>query len=327
MQRVRGIYRYPVKGLSPEPLSGIVLEAGKPFPFDRVFAFARPGVPMDYDNPKWAKKGLFIMLMLEEALASVQTSLDPDTLLMTVKDGGRTILTAGLATPDGRVEFEAFVRQLVPTLRDRPRLVRSLDGHFMDKPDNVLSMINLETVRALEAEWGYPIDPLRFRANFYVDGLRPWQENDWIGSDIRLGDVVFRVDRRNGRCGATNVNPATGARDLDIPASLRAAFGHKDLGVYLVARSAGKVVVGDPLSPPQHDDDAVGSPAKPVTANASAPGTPRHICRGCYYIYDEAHGYVPDGISPGTTFAEIPESWRCPDCGTEKANFRPFVQL
>ena len=51
-----------------------------------------------------------------------------------------------------------------------PRLVRAQAGHFMDKPDNVLSLINLATVRSLEERWGHAIDPLRFRANFYIDG-------------------------------------------------------------------------------------------------------------------------------------------------------------
>ena len=88
----------------------------------------------------------------------------------------------------------------------------------MDKPDNVISLINLATVRSLEQQWGVAIDPLRFRANIYVDGAKPWEEFDWVGSEIRIGGTVFSVDRKNGRCGATNVNPATGRRDLDIPA-------------------------------------------------------------------------------------------------------------
>ena len=47
-----------------------------------------------------------------------------------------------------------------------------------------------------------------------------------------MGDA-FQVDRRNGRCGATNPDPVTGRRDLNIPGSLRKMFGHKDLGIYL----------------------------------------------------------------------------------------------
>ena len=85
MPVVRGIYRYPIKGLSPQPLRGVMLEEGRPFPFDRVFALARPGVPIDTNEPRWAKKGLFLMLMLDEALARVQTNVDVETMQLTVR--------------------------------------------------------------------------------------------------------------------------------------------------------------------------------------------------------------------------------------------------
>lgn len=322
VQLVRGIYRYPIKGLSGQSVNGIELEPGKPFPFDRLFALARPGVPVDPYDPQWAKKGLFVMLMLDEALAQVRTHLDPETLLLQAWSGSEQVLCAKLDTVSGREELEALVHRLMPSLAEPPTLVRSRTGHFMDKPDNVLSLINLATVRSLEEKWGCSIDPLRFRANFYVDGLKPWQEFEWIGSDIRLGDAVFRVDRRNGRCGATNVNPVTGQRDLDIPGSLRASFGHKDFGVYLVTQKAGKVVVGDPLAVPSSKAQASAAPASTAMTNAVPH---RFICRGCYYIFDESKGHRPDGIEPGVPFAEIPADWRCPDCGTDKTAFRPYA--
>jgi GntR family transcriptional regulator/MocR family aminotransferase len=62
---------------------------------------------------------------------------------------------------------------------------------------------------------------------------------------------VFSVDRKNGRCGATNVNSTTGRRDLDIPSSLRAAFGHKNPGVYLIVREGGQIAVGDSVFVPR----------------------------------------------------------------------------
>jgi GntR family transcriptional regulator/MocR family aminotransferase len=192
----------------------------------------------------------------------------------------------------------------------------------MDKPDNVISLINLATVRSLEEKWGVEIDPLRFRANLYIDGANPWEEFDWVGSDIRLGNAVFAVDRKNGRCGATNVNPATGRRDLDIPGSLRATFGHKNLGIYLLAREGGEVAVGDSVLVPR------SAPARAV-AHPPAPGNGaqrRFICRGCYFIYEEATGLPQQCITPGTPFTAIPASWRCPDCGTEKTTFRPYVE-
>jgi GntR family transcriptional regulator/MocR family aminotransferase len=324
MRLVRSIFRYPVKGLTPQPVASVDLESGKPFPFDRMFALARPGAPIDLAEPKWAKKGMFVMLMLDEALAQVRTELNIQTLELAITKADRRVLTADLRTTRGREDVEAFFEDLVPRLEGRPRLVRSTDGHFMDKPDNVVSLINLATVRGLERKWSRPIDPLRFRANFYIDGIDPWEEFNWIGKDIQLGGVLMRADRRNGRCGATNVNPVTGQRDMDIPMALRRDFGHKDLGIYLVVRKAGEVAVGDPVTVPQSGPQARES-AGITPAATIAPGSRSFICRGCYFIYDEASGQPAASIAPGTPFADIPPQWRCADCGTGKSAFSPYV--
>jgi len=320
MSVLKHIHRYPIKGLSAQPLSRVNLEARKPFPHDRIFALVRPGAPFDTDHPKWGKKGLFVMLMLEEALARVKTVLDVDTMTLTITQGNHELITADLEEDEDRAKVEEIVWQLVPSLRSAPTLVRSPDGHFMDKPDEVISLINLATVRSLEAQWGITIDPLRFRANLYIDGARPWEEFDWVGGDIRIGEALFRVDRRNGRCGATNVDPSTGRRDLDIPGSLRAAFGHKDVGVYLIAREGGTVTVGDQVLLPA---------ATKIAATSSAAfrrsGPQLFMCGGCYFIYEPPAGLPGQSIAPGTPFAAIPANWRCPDCGTDKSTFRPYV--
>jgi GntR family transcriptional regulator/MocR family aminotransferase len=328
MPVVTALYRYPVKGLSAQPVESARLSAGAPFPFDRVMALARPrpagGPAVDPDAPRWAKKGLFVMLMLDEGLARVRTHLDEETLRLTVSDGTRTVLAADLADAEDRARAEAFFHRLAPTLPAPPRLVRAREsGHFMDKPDNVISMINLATLRTLEQHWGVTLDPLRFRANIYIDGAAPWAEFDWIGGDITIGAGSFHVDRRNGRCGATNVDPATGRRDLDIPRSLRATFGHKDLGVYLVADDDATLSVGDALDPPGHRRRSGAAMAEPAAAPTAAPVSHAFMCRGCYHVYDEARGLPDTGIAPGTRFIDIPTAWRCPDCGTDKGKFRP----
>ena len=213
MPVLKNIYRYPIKGLSAQPLVRVDLQARKPFPHDRIFALVRPGAPFDTIRPTWGKKGLFVMLMLEEALARVQTMLDVETLRLTIAQEAARSSPPTSAT-GGACESRGSVLATGSGVRSAPTLVRSPDGHFMDKPDNVISLINLATVRSLEQQWGIKINPLRFRANLYIDGARPWEEFEWVGSDIQIGGVVFRVDRRNGRCGATNVNPETGRRDL-----------------------------------------------------------------------------------------------------------------
>ncbi len=320
MAVVSSLYRYPVKGLSALALPQVALAASAPFPFDRVFGLARPGTIFDRTDPQWAKKGLFVMLMLDEALARITTELDVATRRMTVSKDGRHVAHADLDDEAGRAELENLIWTLLPALPAPPTLLASRAGHFMDKPDNVISLINLATVRSLEERWGYPINPLRFRANIYIDGIAPWEEFDWVGSDIAIGGVTFTVDRKNGRCGATNVNPETAVRDLNIPQALRTDFGHKDLGVYLIARNAGSLAAGDAVSPPQsHHTSAENGRSADVMPNS-------FMCRGCFYIYEETKGAPQHGIPPGTAFTSIAENWRCPDCDTDKAAFRPYTE-
>jgi GntR family transcriptional regulator/MocR family aminotransferase len=322
MAVVTSLYLYPVKGLSAQPLARAAVRAGQTFAHDREFALVRPNAPVDPVEPKWAKKGNFAMLMLDEGLARAATHLDCETLRLRIDGPGRQRLEGSLENAEDRKLFEDHLHALLPHFPAPPKLVRARGGHFMDKPDNVISLINLATVRAVGDSWGVTVDPLRFRANIYIDGPPAWSEFAWIGQDIRIGGASFRVDRRNGRCGATNVNPATGARDLDIPRALRTAYGHKDLGVYLIAREDGAIAVGDAVDLP-----AQASRAGPAAAGAGAfdPSAHRFICSGCYFIYDDRLGLPAQGIAPGTPVSAFPEAWRCPDCGSPKTTFRPHA--
>lgn len=47
----------------------------------------------------------------------------------------------------------------------------------------------------------------------------------------------------------------------------------------------------------------------------------RYRCTICGHVYDPAEGDPDAGIAPGTAFADIPDTWVCPDCGATKADF------
>ena len=119
------------------------------------------------------------------------------------------VVDGRLDDEEGRQALEAFFWTLLPNFTAPPHLVRSRGGHFMDKPDNVISLINLATVRELEERWRVAIDPLRFRANIYIDGAAPGRSSIGSGRTSESAGLMFAVDRKNGRCGATNVDPAT----------------------------------------------------------------------------------------------------------------------
>ncbi len=93
-----------------------------------------------------------------------------------------------------------------------------------------------------------PVDPIRFRANVYLEGAPAWTEHGWIGSEITLGGARLRVIAAITRCAATQVNPATAERDLDIVGALQRGFGHNLMGVYAEIVASGDIAIGDQLT-------------------------------------------------------------------------------
>ena len=119
---------------------------------------------------------------------------------------------------------------------------------FMDHPQGYISVMNLASVRAVAQAIGTDIDPLRFRANVYVDGLKPWAEDEWVaGSGVKLGGAELSVFKPIVRCVATHVNLETGERDIDMVEMLRQNFGRDTLGTYLSITSGGEIKLGDTL--------------------------------------------------------------------------------
>jgi rubredoxin len=51
----------------------------------------------------------------------------------------------------------------------------------------------------------------------------------------------------------------------------------------------------------------------------------KYMCVICGFIYDEAAGLPDHGIAPGTCWEDVPDNWRCPDCGAAKQDFEMLV--
>ncbi|RWM90994.1 MAG: rubredoxin [Mesorhizobium sp.] len=66
-------------------------------------------------------------------------------------------------------------------------------------------------------------------------------------------------------------------------------------------------------------DDTVPTLDKLIDRN---PPYKTWLCVLCGLVYSEKDGWPDDGIPPGTRWADVPEDWACPDCGTSKADFQ-----
>lgn len=253
--RVTAIYRYPVKGLSAEPMQSVVLSAGQPIPFDRAWAIENGPSRFDAASPRHVPKTSFLMLMRNERLATLETRFDEAASTLTILRGGKVVASGNLTTITGRQVIEQFMAAyMAGGLRGAPKIIHADGHHFADCSEPYVHIINLATVREIERELGRSIDPLRFRPNVIVDDIEPWAEAAWIGHEIALGPVRLAVRKRTNRCEATNVDPATGARDMDIPALLMRRWRHMAVGVYAEIVSGGDLAIGETVTAPVSAD-------------------------------------------------------------------------
>jgi uncharacterized protein YcbX len=249
---IETLYRYPVKGLSPERVAGAVLAAGGFFPGDRLFAIENGSSGFDPAAPVHQPKIKYLMLMRNESLARLKTRYDDSSGDLVIHEGGEERLRAATGTEDGRAAITRFFEGFMPgELRGTPKLLTALAPYrFTDSLTGFVSIINLASVADLEARLGQPIDPLRFRGNLMVAGLAAWAENDLVGRELAgPGGLRLQVVKRIERCAATNVDPETGARDMQIPKALMQHYGHVDCGIYCRVLTGGTLGEGDALTP------------------------------------------------------------------------------
>jgi hypothetical protein len=240
------IYRYPVKGLSPEPLERTMLAPGQTVPADRLYAIENGPSGFDPAAPSYFPKIKFLMLMRNERLARLDTRLDQKSHVLTIREGDREVARGDLRTAEGRQAIEDFfARFCVDELHGAPKVLNAPGHSFSDVARKVVSIINLASVAAVENLVDQPVDPLRFRANLYVEGWTPWSELDLVGRELSIGDARLKVVKRIVRCAATDVDPATGIRDLHVPESLLRALGHMDCGIYAEVIAGGEIAAGD----------------------------------------------------------------------------------
>jgi uncharacterized protein YcbX len=248
--RIDAIYRYPVKGLTPQRLEQTTLSTAATLPADRLYAIENGPCGFDPAAPAYFPKQRFLMLMRNERLAALRTDYDEASHTLTIHSEGREAARGDLRTKQGRLAIEAFFNRFMPDeLRGPPKVLFG-DGHsFSDVAKKVVSIINLASVAAVENATGSPVHPLRFRGNIYVAGWPAWHEFELLGRELAIGGARLKVVKRIQRCAATDVDPDTGIRDLAIPHTLMQCFGHTDCGVYAEVTAGGAIARGDALNP------------------------------------------------------------------------------
>ena len=257
--QVASLYRHPVKGFTPESVDEAVLIADGFFPFDRLYALEVGPCGFDPATPKTISKMKFAVLARFPSVARLNTRYNEVSHRFEIHQGADSIVSFNLKDEGGAAELAHFVEAILAQHEDYDPVVQPLNllqspesaqpFRFTDSGKGFVSFLNLNSLRDLSGRVGMDLDPLRLRANMWVEGWEPFADHDWVGRTLRLGDdgPEFEVLKPIVRCIATHVNPQTAERDIDLCTALWENYGHRDCGIYGRVIKGGVVRPGDAL--------------------------------------------------------------------------------
>ncbi len=240
--RLAHIYRHPIKAHGREALASVVLSAGACLPWDRRWALAHEAAKI---SPGWNNCNSFLRGVKSPQLMAMEARFDEESQTVHLSHPLIGALSVNPDRDEDAARLIDWVRPLVPDNRAQPVKVVRFDGGMTDNVYPTVSILNLSSLADLSERMGMDLSIHRWRANFWIDGAKPWQEFDWIGERLAIGDTVLEVSERIGRCRATCVNPTSGEVEGETLAALSSAFGHTDFGIFAKVVQGGAIAVGD----------------------------------------------------------------------------------
>jgi hypothetical protein len=261
MAHVAALYRYPVKGFTPESCETLTVQPDGRIEGDRVLGFrlrdAAPAAILE-DGREWWPKREMVCLQEYPGIARMRLRYDDEARRVTITIDGSVLVEAGLDDA-GRASLAEAVGEYTCALPEAGRVRREgalpliLEGdgvaaRFQDRPRGFVTLHGRGSLLQLAEALKQPdLDETRFRSNIAVDGLEPWAELGW-SRRVRVGEVEFNVDNTVIRCLATHANPETGNRDAEVLTTLTRTFGHERLAfgvLMLPSNGGGTVRLGD----------------------------------------------------------------------------------
>ncbi|SJN45141.1 MOSC domain [Microbacterium esteraromaticum] len=267
MPRITALYRYPVKGFTPEACHELTVQPDGRIVGDRVlaFRFADAAEPEQRDGLDYWPKSKGLALETFPSLAMLRVSYDNEAKRVRITHDD-SLLVDVVLDAEGRAELTEIVTAFVldsPEWKQLQRegrlpLVLVGDGEhsrFQDRSRGFVTVHSEASVTALDAALpdktpGLTVDDRRFRSNVVIDGVDAWDELSWSG-EVRIGDLRFTADGPIVRCLATHANPDTGIRDAKVLTTLTREIG-------LPAPTLGRLLLLHGVSGAVGDDSGTG---------------------------------------------------------------------
>jgi len=251
---ISSIHFSPIKSLSFTNIESCEIKKNLGILNDRKFAFSRvidaEKALLIEKNPNERKLNNFLSLKNSPFLNKYSFTYKDNRLALIF--GGEEQISITADDLDQRSKLINKLIDLESSLKKPMFLLQNNEFPFYDtsnsnKVFNSISLINLNSIDDFEKRINQKVEFQRFRGNFYVDGIDAWEEQNWIGKNIKINNVLFKVERNIPRCVAINLKPKTDNSDLNLLQSLKKAYNHFDMGIYLRSLNNGKIKVGNTI--------------------------------------------------------------------------------
>ena len=248
----------PVKSVSFQTIDKCEIKKDIGIIGDRIFAFAKD---LDLDKAqlfekspeerkgKWNK---VLTLKNSPVLNKYNFLFKENKLTLTFKD--KEILTINASELSERQLLSNKIIELENSLKEPIVLMKNEESPFFDtsisnKVDfiNSVSLLNIQSINDFQQKIDEKVEISRFRGNICIDGIKPWEEREWIGKIIKINNLSFKVEKNIPRCVAINLKPTTDNNSLNLLQSLKKTYSHFEMGIYLTALEDGKIEVGNKI--------------------------------------------------------------------------------
>ena len=249
---VASIYYCPVKTLSIQSIESCNIKKNLGMTNDRIFAFSRglnfEKAKLIEKNPNERKLNNFLTLKNSPVLNKYNFVYEKNKLTLTVKD--KELISIYPDNSDDLSLISEKLLELETSLTKPIFFLKNSDFPFYDTTNsnnvmNSMSLININSIKDFEKKINEKVETQRFRGNFYVEGIKAFEERNWINKIIKINNISFKVQKSIPRCIAINLKPKTDDNSLNLLQSLKKIYNHFDMGIYLTALNDGKINVGD----------------------------------------------------------------------------------
>jgi hypothetical protein len=251
---ISSIHYCPVKSLSFQSVDSCEIKKDLGILNDRIFAFSRfidvKKTKLIEKNPNERNLNNFLTLKNSPVLNKYNFIYKDSKLALMLEDKKLISISTGDLEQRSLLINKLLVLEgslLKPISLLQNKEFPFYDTSHSDKVFNSISLINLNSIEDFEKKINEKVEFQRFRGNFYVDGIDAWEERNWIGKNIKINNVTFKVERNIPRCVAINLKPKTDDNALNLLQSLKKTYNHFDMGIYLRSLDDGEVKIGNTI--------------------------------------------------------------------------------